>query len=245
MDPRSREATPQAAIYASAEFINFRTSQLAVASASSQFTRSTSNSPQMSRNNTPRSHPRDIYSDQDVNSPSNSSSSSSKNPKTPRPPVKDLIERLSTHRVNTLTELCRIERIAASCQDLDDAKAFQGPMTAAWIHYVTSNQLLSELRGLTPRYPFSADLAKEAHLRVRCDPNSNRSWNLAWLCLVCMQDEAIIHTHAVLEANRKEMWGDVKPSKQSKDQLTAEFEKEWSAAIEMMLRHWATPPTWY
>jgi len=35
-------------------------------------------------------------------------------------------------------------------------------MTAAWAHYVNSNNLLNELRGLTKNYPFSSDLLDEA-----------------------------------------------------------------------------------
>lgn len=97
--------------------------------------------------------------------------------------IRQLIESLETHRVNTLTELCRIEGVAAACEHEEDAQAFQQPMTTAWAYYVESNQLLSELRGLTPNYPFGGDLLAEAKLRVRNDPESNRSWNMAWLCL--------------------------------------------------------------
>jgi hypothetical protein len=39
-------------------------------------------------------------------------------------------------------------------------------MTAAWAHYVNSNNLLNELRGLTKNYPFSSDLLDEA--KVGC-----------------------------------------------------------------------------
>lgn len=100
-----------------------------------------------------------------------------------------MIESLETHRVNTLTELCRIERVAASCDNEEDARAFQGPMTAAWEYYVNSNQFLTELRGLTRSYPFSGDILYDAHSRVLNDPDSNRSWNLAWLCLRKIRDE--------------------------------------------------------
>jgi hypothetical protein len=100
-----------------------------------------------------------------------------------------LIESLQNHRVNTLTELCRIERVAAACNNDEDTLAFQAPMTAAWEYYVSSNQMLSELRGLTTGYPFSGDLVTEALTQVRSDPESNRSWNLAWLCLVKIKDE--------------------------------------------------------
>ena len=56
-------------------------------------------------------------------------------------------------------------------------------MTAAWDYYVCSYQFLTELRNLTPNYPFSGELLQEAHQLVLNDPDSNRSWNLAWLCL--------------------------------------------------------------
>lgn len=106
--------------------------------------------------------------------------------------IRNLIESLQTHRVNTLTELCRIERVAASCDSEDDARAFQEPMTAAWRYYVNSNQMLSELRGLTSSYPFCGDILTQARLLVDNDPDSNRSWNLAWLCLVKIRDEYVL-----------------------------------------------------
>lgn len=62
-------------------------------------------------------------------------------------------------------------------------------MTAAWEYYVSSNQMLCELRGLTRNYPFCGELLADAQVRVRNDPESNRSWNLAWLCLVKINDE--------------------------------------------------------
>lgn len=97
-------------------------------------------------------------------------------------PIRRIIESLQSHSVNTLTELVRVERIAATC-DESDAVAFQGPMTEAWSYYVSSNQLLTELRGLTRNYPFCGDIVTDAQMRVRSDPESNRSWNMAWLCL--------------------------------------------------------------
>ncbi len=90
-----------------------------------------------------------------------------------------------------MTELCRIERVAATCDNEEDVLAFQQPMTAAWTYYVNSNQLLTELRGLTRNYPFCGDILTDANLRVRNDPESNRSWNLAWLCLVKIRDEYV------------------------------------------------------
>lgn len=103
--------------------------------------------------------------------------------------VRQLIESLQTHRVNTLTELVRIEHVAASCDNEAEAQAFHGPIIAAWDFYVNSNQFLSELRGLTPNYPICGELISEAYTRVQNDPDSNRSWNLAWLCLTKIREE--------------------------------------------------------
>lgn len=108
----------------------------------------------------------------------------------PKSLMQQYIESLETHRVNTLTELCRIERVAAACENEEDSRAFQAPMTQAWTYYVTTNnQFLTELRGLSPNYPFCAELVSEARRRVLADPESNRSWNLAWLCLTKMKEE--------------------------------------------------------
>ncbi|KAI1635533.1 hypothetical protein F4809DRAFT_642412 [Biscogniauxia mediterranea] len=174
-----------------------------------------------------------------------SSSRSSKKGRSSQSSVQQLIESLRTHRVNTLTELCRIERVAATCEDEADAQAFQEPMTAAWDYYVNSNQFLTELRGLTRNYPISGELVEEAQRRVRNDPNSNRSWNLAWLCLVKMRDEGLIPTYAQSESWRREMWGGRDPSQEEADQLAQYFQYEWTVAVENMLRHWSVPPTWY
>jgi hypothetical protein len=159
--------------------------------------------------------------------------------------IQSLIRSLSTHRVNTLTELCRIERLAASCENEEDARAFQEPMTTAWVHYVTSKQFLLELRGLTRNYPFCGDIVQEAHSRVVADPDSNRSWNLAWLCLIKMRDDGLIAAYAAAEAVKPEMWGESSPTEEHVAQLTACFEQEWSYAVDTMLRHWTFSPTWY
>lgn len=105
----------------------------------------------------------------------------------PKQNTAQLIESLNTHRINTLTELCRIERVAANASD-EDALAFQAPMTSAWTYYVISNNLLNELRGLTRNYPFSSEALDDAKWQVSSDPESNRSWNYAWLVLVKMRD---------------------------------------------------------
>ena len=62
-------------------------------------------------------------------------------------------------------------------------------MTAAWKYYVDSNNLLSELRGLTKRIPFSSECVDEAKALVVSDPESVRSWNFCWLVLVKIEKE--------------------------------------------------------
>ncbi|KAM5349067.1 hypothetical protein ACJ41O_008890 [Fusarium nematophilum] len=173
------------------------------------------------------------------------SSRSAKKSRRSRPPVRELIHSLTTHQLNTLTELRRVERIAASCEDEADARAFQEPMTLAWANYVTSNQFLIEMHGLTPNYPFSGDIVTDAHLRVLNDPDSNRSWNLVWLCLVKMRDDGLVPLYAAIEAARQEMWGETTPTQDDIEKLALCFELEWRTAVDTMLRHWPTPPTWY
>lgn len=70
-----------------------------------------------------------------------------------------------------------------------DAAALSAALTVAWEHYVTSNQFLLELRGLTQSYPLCAGIIYEARVRVQADPASRGSWNLAWLVLRKMKDE--------------------------------------------------------
>lgn len=159
--------------------------------------------------------------------------------------VQQLVDSLNTHRINTLTELCRIERIAAACDSEVDARAFQQPMTSAWSHYVSCNQFLTELRGLTRSYPLSTDIVAEAYRRVCSDPESNRSWNMAWLCLTRMRDDGLVRIFSDAEARKPEMWGGKGPSEKMVQQLATCFEDEWRTAIETMLRHWTSPPTWY
>ncbi|RYP90900.1 hypothetical protein DL770_002977 [Monosporascus sp. CRB-9-2] len=169
-----------------------------------------------------------------------SSSRSSKKGRPSQSSVQQLIDSLRTHRVNTLTELCRIERVAASCENEDDAQAFQEPMTSAWKYYVTSNQFLTELSGLTRNYPFSSDLVDDALYRVQNDPDSNRSWNLPWLCLMKMKD-----LYAKAQSWKKEMWDGRDPSQEEAHQLAQYFEDEWTQAVDTMLRHWPIPPARY
>lgn len=138
-------------------------------------------------------------------------------------------------------------------------------MTAAWDYYVNSNQFLTELQGMTRNYPFNGDIVAEAQRRVRSDPDSNRSWNLAWLCLMKIRDEYVdpwstvcsrqqmlislnsnlIPAFAAADAARPEMWGGRDPEADEASQLAACFEYEWTMAVDTMLRHWSIAPTWY
>src|SRR5689334_20573285 len=97
---------------------------------------------------------------------------------------------LDNHQVNSLTELVNMERFAADCTNREDIERFQEALRLAWKYYVErSNQFLCELQGITRDYPVSRDIIREARSRVKNDPNSNRSWNLAWLCLKKITDE--------------------------------------------------------
>ena len=96
-----------------------------------------------------------------------------------------LLRSLRTHRVNTLTELRRIEKLFASNNTRDVTEA----MTSAWAHYVNSNNLLSELRGMTKNYPFSSEGLDDAKWQVIGDEASVRSWNYCWLILTKIKNE--------------------------------------------------------
>ncbi|KAI0545890.1 hypothetical protein F4679DRAFT_559661 [Xylaria curta] len=158
--------------------------------------------------------------------------------------VKQMIESLKTHKVNTLTELCRIERVAVTSESEDELHAFQEPLAAAWEYYVSSNQMLLELRGLTRNYPASSTLVEEARRLVGEDPDSSRSWNTAWLCLVKIRDAGLILTCAQFEAQKPEMWGGRYPTPEEAEQLTRCFVYEWTQAVDKMLRHWRSAPVW-
>ena len=170
-----------------------------------------------------------------------------------------LISSLRTHRVNTLTELRRIERIFAYLSSPEVTES----MTSAWAHYVNSNNLLSELRGLTRNFPFSSELLDDAKWQVIGDPESARSWNYCWLVLIKIWDEwvdliprtegkellstdlfrQLIRKHARLLAVKPEMWGGRTPTARGIEQLATACVNDWTAALNQMLRHWDTPPT--
>lgn len=98
-----------------------------------------------------------------------------------------LIRSLQTHKVNTLTELRRIEKIFEGASSAETVE----PMNSAWSHYVNSNQLLSELRALTKNYPFSSECLDEAKWRVVEDSANNRSRNYCWLVLSKIRKEYV------------------------------------------------------
>ena len=96
-----------------------------------------------------------------------------------------MLRSLRTHRVNTLTELRRIEKLF----DTDASKDVIEALTTGWAHYVNSNNLLSELRGMTKNYPFSSECLDEAMWQVIGDPSSTKSWNYCWLILTKIKNE--------------------------------------------------------
>ncbi|MCJ1278852.1 hypothetical protein MMC21_006671 [Puttea exsequens] len=149
-----------------------------------------------------------------------------------------LIRSLRTHRVNTLTELRRIEKLFAANRASDVTEA----MTSAWAHYVNSNNLLSELRGMTKNYPFSSECLDEAKWQVIGDPASTRSWNYCWLILKKIKDESLIRKHARTMAAKPSMWGGRNPTAANVEKLATACQAEWTRALEQMLRQWATPP---
>lgn len=99
--------------------------------------------------------------------------------------TEQLIQSLRSHRVNTITELRRIEKVFAELNSPSTTE----PMTSAWIYYVNSNNLLSELRGLTKDYPFSSECLDEAKWLVVGDSESYRNFNYCWLVLRKVQDQ--------------------------------------------------------
>ncbi|KAJ9294568.1 hypothetical protein DTO271G3_6836 [Paecilomyces variotii] len=170
-----------------------------------------------------------------------------------------LIQSLRTHRINTITELRRVEKVFAQLGSADVTE----PMTSAWLHYVNSNNLLNELRGLTKNYHFSSECLDEAKWLVSTDPQSCRSWNYCWLILTKIQEKSVssswvlismaptltpsnrqlIPKHARILAEKPAMWGDKQPTPELIEWLSNECIKEWTAAVQLMLRHWETPPT--
>lgn len=177
-----------------------------------------------------------------------------------------LIRSLQTHKVNTLTELRRIEKIFEGASSAETAE----PMTSAWAHYVNSNQLLSELRALTKNYPFSSECLDEAKWRVVEDSANNRSRNYCWLVLNKIRKEyvtflnlftlschfsdlfflfllffpnsGLIAKHARTLATKPAMWGGRTPTAAGVEKLASACVAEWTRALDQMLRNWTSPP---
>lgn len=96
-----------------------------------------------------------------------------------------LISALRTHRINTITELRSAERVLTQRDHVE----VTDPLSDAWVYYVNSNNLLSELRFLTRNYPFSSECLDEAKALTVSDPQSARSWNYCWLVLSKLQEQ--------------------------------------------------------
>ncbi|PGH11776.1 hypothetical protein AJ79_04677 [Helicocarpus griseus UAMH5409] len=149
-----------------------------------------------------------------------------------------LINSLRTHRINTVIELRRVERALAQY----DPKEVTEPLSNAWLHYVNSNNLLSELRSLTKNYPFSSECLDEAKALVVADPQRSRSWNYCWLVLHKLQEKQLIPKHAKQIAAKPVMWGGRAPTSMEVEQLSNAFVVEWTTALCQMLRRWDQPP---
>jgi hypothetical protein len=107
--------------------------------------------------------------------------------------VSFVIDVLSSGRINTLGDLCRMERTLINAMQPRVDHLRESPamelLASAWMNYVQSNNLLSELRNLTRDYPFSSELLDEAKELVMQDPSRDRSWNYAWLVLTKIEEE--------------------------------------------------------
>lgn len=107
--------------------------------------------------------------------------------------IQSIVDALSSRRINTLTELRRMERILLAAiqprvTDLRESSLVE-VLESAWLNYVQNNNLLSELRNLTRDYPFSSELLDEAKALVMTDSERSRSWNFAWLVLTKIEKE--------------------------------------------------------
>lgn len=146
---------------------------------------------------------------------------------------------LQQHRINTLPSLRRVEIAFAALNNPDVAE----PMTAAWTYYVSSRSLLTELRALTRSYPFSLHCVEEAKRRAYADPESNRSWNLAWLVLRKIKTDQLIAYYAQCQAAQPASWSGVTPSEEQVRELSDRLQREWEGAVRQLLRYWEEPPT--
>ncbi|KAK5094934.1 hypothetical protein LTR70_003751 [Exophiala xenobiotica] len=150
-----------------------------------------------------------------------------------------LINSLRTHKVNTITELRRIEKIFAYL----NSEEVTEPMTTAWAHYVNSNNLLNELRNLTKTIPFSSECLDEAKALVVADPASVRSWNYCWLVLVKMEKENLVLKYARALASKRSTWGARQPTADDARKFINACIAEWTQALRQLLKHWDEPPS--
>jgi hypothetical protein len=146
---------------------------------------------------------------------------------------------LQQHRINTLPSLRRVELAFAALNTPDVAE----PMTAAWTYYVSSHGLLTELRALTRSCPFSSHCVEEAKRRVYADPESNCSWNLAWLVLRKIKDDQLVAYYAQYQAAQPASWGGRTPKEEQAKDFSDKLQREWKGALRQMLRYWEEPPT--
>ncbi|KAK5725810.1 hypothetical protein LTR15_004000 [Elasticomyces elasticus] len=186
--------------------------------------------------------------------------------KDPQAQKQALIVALNEHRINTIGELRRVERIFATLGSPDLTQ----PMTAAYtLKRLTTDwsrgifrQLKQSTYGTTRAHSqlsfqvksaeghlygrmlmiSSSECLDEAKRRVHADPASNRSWNYCWLVLAKAHTDRLIPAYARAQAARPEMWGGRIPPDASVTQLTEAFVKEWNAALAQMLRYWEEPP---
>ncbi|EED19260.1 hypothetical protein TSTA_025760 [Talaromyces stipitatus ATCC 10500] len=152
--------------------------------------------------------------------------------------VQAVVDALSSRRINTLTELRRMERILLTAiqphvTDLRES-SLVGVLATAWLNYVQNHNLLSELRNLTRNYPLSSVMLDEAKSLVMNDPERSHSWNFAWLVLTKIEEEAL--------ATNADMWGGILPQEDMITMLEIKCREEWTRAVEIMLRHWDTQP---
>jgi hypothetical protein len=98
----------------------------------------------------------------------------------------DAIQRLNLQRFRTFTDLVRVER---RMMPFVSHPEVNGTLRDLWLTYVNSNNLLSELRNLTTRYPFCSECLDEAKELALIELNSSQSWNYCWLTLTQIEKE--------------------------------------------------------
>ena len=102
-----------------------------------------------------------------------------------QPRIDQLVRALETHQINTVGDLRRVEKASITIND----PTLRNAMASAWVYYVNSNNLLSELRALTEQYAFSSELLDEAKYLALSDGASTQSRNFCLLVLKKIRDE--------------------------------------------------------